>query len=834
MEMSTGHESLEDQMTLQSASDKELDLNAAMGRNEATSAMHNNYTGSCNASPSFDSSLSFGAGVEPNFSILLATAQIYAKPKCGNKVVVRCLIDNGSQNHLISVECCKALGLPIIPLSNSFVKGIGSSSRPILGYVNIDIESRIYPKNKYSIYALVVDCITDQLPTQYISNKDMSYLNGIPLADLTWNIPGNVDMVLGAQLFPYIYFGKMIKSGTSAPPALSTAFGYILMGDHPYTNIVNTSSSFKAITLNDQVQKFWQLEEIPNMKFLSPEETDCENLYVSSVKRSDDGRYSVALPFCKHPNELGNSRATALRRFLALERKFKQTPDLQENYNKVIDEYIQQGYLSEVAESDVTDDGYYIPHHAVIRPDKPMPRIVLDASAQTHTGVSLNDILHAGPNLQADLFLLLLNFRLFPVAMTADIKQMYLQIEVPTEHRKYLRILFRFSNSDVIRTYQFNRVPFGLKSSPYLAMRTVRQLAQDMRPTYPDAATVAESKLYMDDLVYSIADEPSAVRLSRELISLFKAGDFDLVKWTSNSQVVLESLPDSHRNSVDFSVDSNNVSKVLGLSWEPADDSFFFTTSDVKEKCTKRNILSIVARLFDVLGLVAPTILYAKLLIKELWLSNIGWDDVPPENVIQRFSALIQEFPLITTLRIPRHVGVVQNSTVLVVGFCDASMNGYGTVIYLHTTDPTGNITVRLLCAKSKVSPTKVTTLARLELCAAVMMSNPTNTAVIPEQKINVLMTKVQCEPPILMKNVCSIVDVLWFCARTPLMLEFVLIYDAWRLLESRANCWKVTLDLQVCSFGPDCTSTVPGVSKSGSANSNPVVNPRTVGGNLT
>ncbi|KAI5640469.1 pao retrotransposon peptidase domain-containing protein [Phthorimaea operculella] len=254
-------------------------------------------------------------------------------------------------------------------------------------------------------------------------------------------------------------------------------------------------------------------------------------------------------------------------------------------------------------------------------------------------------------------------------------------------------------------------------------MRTVRQLAQDMRPTYPDAATVAESKLYMDDLVYSIADEPSAVRLSRELISLFKAGDFDLVKWTSNSQVVLESLPDSHRNSVDFSVDSNNVSKVLGLSWEPADDSFFFTTSDVKEKCTKRNILSIVARLFDVLGLVAPTILYAKLLIKELWLSNIGWDDVPPENVIQRFSALIQEFPLITTLRIPRHVGVVQNSTVLVVGFCDASMNGYGTVIYLHTTDPTGNITVRLLCAKSKVSPTKVTTLARLELCAAVMMS---------------------------------------------------------------------------------------------------------------
>ena len=50
-----------------------------------------------------------------------------------------------------------------------------------------------------------------------------------------------------------------------------------------------------------------------------------------------------------------------------------------------------------------------------------MPRIVLDASAKTHTGLSLNDVLHPGPNLQADLFLLLLDFRLFPVAMTADV-----------------------------------------------------------------------------------------------------------------------------------------------------------------------------------------------------------------------------------------------------------------------------------------------------------------------------------------------------------------------------------------------------------------------------
>ncbi|KAL0882153.1 hypothetical protein ABMA27_000707 [Loxostege sticticalis] len=672
-----------------------------------------------NPNPSVDvnhtiPSLSLSAEVRPTSSILLSTAQVYAKSQNGNKIMIRCLIDNGSQNNLITIDCCKALNLVIIPLSNSFVKGIGSASRPILGYVNLDIESRVYPNNKYFIHALVVDCITDQLPTHYITKGDIGYLEGLPLADLTWNIPGNVDVVLGAQLFPYIYLGNKVESGTSAPPTLLTAFGFVLMGDYPCNESQNkvSKTSFSALALNNLVQKFWQLEEIPNMQFLSPEETECENLFASSVTRADDGR------------ALGNSRTAAQRRLMALERKFKQSPDLQEIYSNVLNEYIDNGYLSQVAESDITDEGYYIPHHAVTHPDKPMPRIVLDASAATHTGLSLNDVLHTGPNLQADLFLLLLDFRLFPVAMTADIKKMYLQIEVPYEHRKYLRILYRFNQNDLIRTFQFNRVPFGLKSSPFLAMRTVRQLAQDMRPHFPDAATVAESKLYMDDLVHSIADESSAIRLSRELISLFKSGAFDLVKWTSNCQVLLDNLPDSHRSTVDFSDDSSqNVLKVLGLSWVPVDDSFFFKTINVEEKCTKRSILSVVARLFDVLGLVAPIILYAKLLIKELWLSNIGWDDTPPESIIQKFSAFIQEFPLISPLKIPRHVGVLRDSTVLIVAFCDASMNGYGCVIYLHTTDPAGNITVRLLCAMSKVSPTKVTTLARLELCAAVLMS---------------------------------------------------------------------------------------------------------------
>ncbi|CAH0730269.1 unnamed protein product, partial [Brenthis ino] len=233
----------------------------------------------------------------------------------------------------------------------------------------------------------------------------MSHLNNIPLADLSWNIPGEIDIVLGAQLFPYIYLGDRIESGNRSPPAILTSFGYVLMGDIEYpSDVIPTTcntSSFTALAnvdIESSLQRFFELEEIPSQRFISPEELECENIFNSTVIFKDN-RYFVDLPFSRNPSGLGNSRGVAQRRLLALERKFACVPALRESYNRNISDYISQGYLSEVPDSELTEEGYYIPHHAVVRPDKDNIRVVLDASAKTHTGLSLNDTLHVGPNL---------------------------------------------------------------------------------------------------------------------------------------------------------------------------------------------------------------------------------------------------------------------------------------------------------------------------------------------------------------------------------------------------------------------------------------------------
>jgi len=95
-------------------------------------------------------------------------------------------------------------------------------------------------------------------------------------------------------------------------------------------------------------------------------------------------------------------------------------------------EYIALGHMKLSDKEQLTSGTprYYIPHHAVFKNDSITTklRVVFDASCDTDTGVSLNDCLMVGPNLQQDLLSILLRFRTFKYALTADIAQMYRQI----------------------------------------------------------------------------------------------------------------------------------------------------------------------------------------------------------------------------------------------------------------------------------------------------------------------------------------------------------------------------------------------------------------------
>lgn len=97
----------------------------------------------------------------------------------------------------------------------------------------------------------------------------------------------------------------------------------------------------------------------------------------------------------------------ALRRLEQLENLLKRIPNLREEYNNAIEDYLVLGHMSRVNLQSVDDQKnvYYIPHQTVLRPESTTTkmRIVFDVSSKFSSGLSLNDNLLCGAKLQQDL-----------------------------------------------------------------------------------------------------------------------------------------------------------------------------------------------------------------------------------------------------------------------------------------------------------------------------------------------------------------------------------------------------------------------------------------------
>ena len=104
-----------------------------------------------------------------------------------------------------------------------------------------------------------------------------------------------------------------------------------------------------------------------------------------------------------------------------------------------------KGYIRKLEPGEV-DDGPsgYLPHFPVVREDKETTkaRIVYDSAAR-YGGINLNDTMLPGPNLQQDIFDVLLRFRGKAVALVADLTETFSQVIMAKKDRRYHRFLWR-------------------------------------------------------------------------------------------------------------------------------------------------------------------------------------------------------------------------------------------------------------------------------------------------------------------------------------------------------------------------------------------------------
>lgn len=651
--------------------------------------------------------------------VILSTARVKVTGSDNKTHTLRALLDSGSQSNFISKSAFKRLKLPEYQ-TNIDVVSFNDNLTNINKYTNIIIQSQ-NDNFTLNVSCFVVETICN-LNSFSLNIQHLKIPSTFELADITFYEGGEIDIILGAEVFFNILCNGQHRLGPGQPILQNTKFGFVVAGPISVPSY-NNKKTYCNLVQTNALKSFWSGEEINNKKIPHDELLECENIFRTHT-RSSDGNFIVNIPLKSSPDTLGQSLPVVYKRFKSLESKFAKDVDYKTKYCDFMKDFKNSGHMIE--RKNTSEPCNYLPHHGVLNPQKTTTplRVVVDASFNTSSKVSLNDLQYTGILFQDSLFNILLRFRRNKFVVNADIEKMYRMIFINPNQYHLQNILWRENPRQPITTYTLTTLSFGLKSAPYLATRCLYELARQYQDQFPEAAQVICSYFYMDDLLFSGDNEQAVIETIKQVDTILKSANFKLRKWKSNSNTITNAVSTKTETQTHS---QNYTHKILGLTWSSTSDTYSYSIKirPIPEKLTKRIILSMASEIFDPLGLIVPVLTIAKHFIQQLWKLKSNWDDVIDHSLFKQWECYYKKLPSLNTLHIPRFVLIDSYISIELHGFADSSMTAYGAVIYLRSADNKGNVSTRLLCAKSRIA--RKETIPRLELNAAFLLSNLQN-----------------------------------------------------------------------------------------------------------
>ncbi|XP_072403248.1 uncharacterized protein [Diabrotica undecimpunctata] len=695
--------------------------------------------------------------------VLLATALVTLYTKEHQPIRARCLLDNASQTSFITQELVNKLKLS--PYTRTLeISTLSQNCSVSNKMVDLKIFSLYDCKKGFMTSCAVLKNITCRLPQVPIDRTKIKLPEWVQLADPSYSVPGKIDMLLGSDVYGKLLLNDLIQLGDGLPTLQNTHFGYVMFGQvpvrphsknnlnlctlHDKSQILSTSNSqhvslftqsLSDDSIDNKLQKFWEIEEIPDKTILTPQENLAEQIFKNTTQILPDGRFQVDIPLISKdaPTQLGDSFYMAKKRFLSLENKLVKNNELYTQYKNFISEYISLSHARVVPLSLLNSDSgkkYFLPHHCVLKEDSLTTklRVVFDGSMKTTTQVSLNDLMLKGYRTQPELFDILIRFRTYKFALTADIQKMFRQIKINPDQTFLLNILWRDSPQEELQCLELQTVTYGTKSAPFLSTRCLMELAHVHKNSYPLASDALLNSCYVDDILFGSETLDGLFKAHNEISELLKKACISLHKWCSNSKEFLTNITNkSQIASYTISPEKIASNKVLGLRWDAQTDSFSISIPKimVKTSFTKREVLSTIAQIFDPQGLIAPVTIIAKIIMQKIWLSKVNWDDALTSELQSEWIVFVSNIPFLKNINIPRPLFRTDPDKIIKIeihAFSDASIRAYATCVYIRVMDQSKKVSCTLVASKSRVAPLKTLTLPRLELMGAVLCSKLT------------------------------------------------------------------------------------------------------------
>ncbi|XP_065094109.1 uncharacterized protein LOC135714655 [Ochlerotatus camptorhynchus] len=233
----------------------------------------------------------------------------------GEEHFARALLDCASQPNIISKNLAQILRLKRNKV-NVLIHGVGEKPQHARNSVRTQVRSR---KGEFilDVDFLVLNKVIPNLPTRDVSIEDWNLPQDLFYADPNYHKSSGIDLIIGNEhFFSCFKTAARIQLSDSLPFLVDSVFGWIVSGTaHAATNAHDASTcsvtTVSLMSLEESLERFWEIEEPPARSAYSLEEKKCEEFYTSTVTRNSAGRYVVRLPRKSNFDELvGESKAT--------------------------------------------------------------------------------------------------------------------------------------------------------------------------------------------------------------------------------------------------------------------------------------------------------------------------------------------------------------------------------------------------------------------------------------------------------------------------------------------------------------------------------------------
>ena len=638
---------------------------------------------------------------------------------CVNGILCRALIDSGAGSSYASAKLIHELHIKPLDVQTKKIDMLMCSKQARLETYEVKNEST------ESNFAMTTNLTkVDKPELLFLENPDYEnliykypYLKGVTITDRDKKPMLPVHVVLGSGDYSRIKTEIPPRLGKDMEPVAElTQLGWFLMSPGK-----EFDRKTMLLTQTNQLD-YEQLCRLDDLGLEDAPEHDQRvvyNEFKEQLTRNPEGWYETELPWRGNFPTLLTNEQGSRRRLESLVTKLKRE-GLMSEYDAIIKD---QSGVVEPAQSPAEGVEFYLPHKPVVRETAKTTkvRIVYDASAkETRDSPSLNDCLYAGTPLQNKLWDVLVHQCGYPVVVSDDIQKAFLQVRVRESERDALRFHWRSEEDSQLETWRFTRVLVGLAPSPFLLACLIEQHLNSWEERYPDIVAELRKSLYVDDLLTGGQTIPQAEDRKEKTVEIFEDASFKLHKWNSNvSELEVNGEPSAGNDEETYDKqqlggDSTDTT-MLRLKWNKSSDTITvsFPTVDSVSTTTKRTILSKLAKVYDIIGVVSPITLEGKIIFRDVCKTKVPWDADIQEPLSRRWNEWEKSLPKEET--IPRPI-VKYREPVLNVElhtFGDASTKGVGAVVYSVVRKKSGN-TQQLVTAKSRLAKEGLT-IPRLE-----------------------------------------------------------------------------------------------------------------------